>query len=106
MPKTTIPLYTGCPATRLPGKREIERMRAEYNAWKRPVVWSDRSDDVISERITDEVISPRKGVRARRFILGHEPIDINEPPAAARLISTTAAVQDSFDVPNSLSFIR
>jgi hypothetical protein len=81
-------------------------MRAEYSSWKRPVVWADRSDEVLSQQLTDEVVSPRPETHPRRIILGHEPIDINEPPKAARLISTTASVQDYFDVPNSLSFIR
>jgi hypothetical protein len=83
-------------------------MRAEYNSWKRPVVWADRSNDLLSERLTDEVISPRQEPRARRFIVGYDPtpLGVRDPPRAARLISTTAAAQDSFDIPNSLSFIR
>jgi hypothetical protein len=90
----------------LPGKREIEQMRDQINLSRRPVVWSDRSDDVISERIKGEVASPIEEVRTRRIIIDQEPIDINSPPKASQLISTTAFIQDFIGVPSSLSFIR
>jgi hypothetical protein len=81
-------------------------MRAQVTASRKAVVWKDRSEDVLSQRIIDEVISPRDEVRGPRIITDYEPIDTHLPPRAARLISTTAGVQDYIDVPNSLSFIR
>jgi hypothetical protein len=81
-------------------------MRIQLSATKRPIVWADRSDEVLSQRITDEVVRPQGELRQKRIIVGHEPMDISQPPRAAHLISTTASVQDYVDVPNSLSFIR
>jgi hypothetical protein len=103
---TADALNIGRPTARLQGKRATERMRTEYSAWKLPAILDSRSEDAIGHRITNEMPSPRQGTRPSRIILDHEPINMNEKPKAARLISTTASVPDYFDVPNSLSFLR
>jgi hypothetical protein len=106
IPKRSVTKFSQILDNALPGKREIEQMRDQINSSRQPVVWSDRSNDVISERIKDEVVSPIEKMRTRRIIVNQEPIDINSPPKASQLISTTAFVQDFVGVPSSLSFIR
>jgi hypothetical protein len=94
------------PRARLPTQRDIDQMRDQINASRKTIVWSDRSDTILSKRMVDEVESPRETPPRKRIMLNMEPIDISKPPEAAPLISTTAGVLDLCDVPNSLSFIR
>jgi hypothetical protein len=89
----------------LPTRRDIERMREQIEASKKSVIWTDRSDVVLSQRITDDLPLLCPEPPRKHIILDHQPIDITLPPHAAPLISTTALVQDYVDVPHSLSFM-
>jgi hypothetical protein len=93
-------------AAQIPSQKELEKIRDQINSSRRTVVWSNRSDIMLSERIKDDVTAPAEEIRPRRIIMDQEPIDIKSPPKASQLISTTALVQDFIGVPSSLSFIR
>jgi hypothetical protein len=87
-------------------RTDIENMRKMINsAQPRTTYWADTSNCMFNEKCLTDISSPEE-VRPRSIIVDTQPIDINVPPQAARLISTTASVLDYIGVPNSLSFIR
>lgn len=88
-------------------RSEIENLRKIVNS-NRPktIMWGD-SAPMMNDRIKGDITStPRNEEKRRTIIIDNDPIDINSPVPAARLISTTAFIQDYIGVPNSLSFIR
>jgi hypothetical protein len=78
----------------------------EINAGKRHINWTDTGDSIISEKLTSEVEAFKAEARPRRIMMDAEPMDISAAPQAAKLISTTALVQDFIGIPSSLAFIR
>jgi hypothetical protein len=55
---------------------------------------------------SDHIVNVRNEQLPHSIMAGPDPIDIHALPQAARLISTTASVQDYIGVPHSLSFMR
>jgi hypothetical protein len=95
-----------CPATPLPGAHEIEQIRGQINATKREIVWTNTDDALISDTLTSDVVCIGPELHPKRIIISTEPMDISIAPQPAKLISTTALVQDFIGVPGSLAFIR
>jgi hypothetical protein len=90
----------------LPNSRDIERLKQELRAKRpRPVQWHDTHPSFNQDLVSDHIANSRDEQRPRNIMAGSDPIDIYAPPQAAKLISTTASVQDYIGVPNSLPFI-
>jgi hypothetical protein len=69
-------------------------------------VWNNTSDSLFSEKITGDLRTTTEEVRPQRIMMDSNPMDNNGTPHAAKLISTTALVQDFLGIPHSLAFIR
>jgi hypothetical protein len=98
-----------CPAPRqkLPNARDIERLRQEVKASRpRQIQWGNTDPSFNQDLVSDGIVNPKDRQRPKCIMADADPIDIHAPPQPAKLISTTALVQEYIGVPNSLSFIR
>lgn len=90
----------------VPDSEDIENLKRLLKSARRPtIMWGGSALNTFNERIVDEwqtKVEPKR----KTVIVDHEPIDINNPVAAAPLISTKALVQDYIGMPMSFPYAK